>query len=1821
MKKSKNKSTEPPTVEPLPSTVEGTMILMEQRCTALLDALKASSKECSRIGSGMRTKFNELMQNITNFTKSLSKAGDEKVLLTFPTKLSCCVLLEAITFANNKTKPLVTHISAIHHLYTIIDFLYHRSVINHERKDSSGIPLENNELYIYIDMLFKMFETISKLSKVDESVHLRTVQTLLQTFSSNSLILLYEDICRRSLYFLDSMLAGESRALNPIVEGGFRQLVQCILGHSKVAKRHRRKFNNKEHLHSESLSSSKSSSAEVMPDRVGSFDSLQIVHIDLVLEILNALCLSILSQPTELLSNLKPGSSADVLLIAIESMPKGVLFDHPRLQPIAKEELYSTVRSILTGQSFIHTGSLILAKIMEHGYYYCSYGKSPDRALLDMYASLYNFVEMELIETTGPDGLLRVISWMRGFLTIMQSNEMLDDMCHHRTTRSLIMEILKFVVKRHRMVNDKRIDHYFEGIYKYGDGHQLLSDQIDLIEPTGPLQHTCIKFLPIFAVELVPGSVAMDFANMTNGVIGKLSRILTTESMDMQQLELVESALAIDTMLTAAHMLYSSAMGMNRNLPCFAPYRIFYPKVAASDPLFHKPHDSAAEPTDEAPEQWPLLKEVCEILLNQFERMLNVMRSSVMQDALIAVLQALLVVCSVFHWDDLYHHCVKALMTYVILVERQFAANRSKCLPETWSMYLMHIRCLNALLLNYPKQLHDVAWSDFMERLIAFFYISWKLGVCTNTHLKDLVPVELDELLSADKSLHEDWEKTLSEIIEVFDRLRVHDLHVLNGFMTHLGFHVVTPLLAKSGNSPKRSDKLEAIKMVLENWQARFINKLQHGDRDWDRLLEGIINSIDNESILMLSDPEFLRSVFNTIIEYPHARQLDVVMMFTCIMMELTTERSVIEGMVQAVCRNIVSLCLAGHSTSNTSIDAGLCLLYKVLTDNATLSMDVINGMKMIVTTVPQIFAASNRIMDSLAFATKHVVESDDMVSTIALIDVFAVVVEDSVDFLQDQGCIQFVECAFILANRTYTSDSNAAFRAISLCLDFAEKMAARSFYFGVGDAPREREKLLWSLIFTGMKDLGCSEYTEIRQCAIKSLSLFIKGRLNKFDMELWILCCDKMLIPLADGLLDSLHHISSHQTVYIICDELYVAFKDCLGLYRDRCEDIMGKLILGLEKVVQATIGNKLMLPNELNSSLSLAIGIVTNIIIDYCQSDFIWDKCLSVLQTIKERDIEILRQNFFKSVCNIVVALGEREDGVENKLMQVIKMSLGDQPCDEAELTPSDECSVDYPASAVIPPWIFPGYEPVMENDSDIDPVIQQEWDSFPVSDCPYTYSDHPRKEAAPDSATSKSPFLSIYATLKLADDPKVKFTLRDKIQNSMGILQEMQLLQLVSLHYNPQMVISTDTLNRIKPLDVTKQVPRADHTEKPQRSSMYTLLSLEERVTVIGNIMTHIKEPPLFSLIETYSPVSKLFRCLGTIKSPGVYSMLLRALINRYLFGSGVKVDLALQLVDRLVASVREILVRFLTEVNEALTRDEAVAKFTGSKVYRLLIQTILPMVPMIFEVIKATLSKHTLQPVAVVLYQSCINLVKYVYLGLYVVMHFIGVDHLHQDRNVLLFWRSLIPTFQFFTALNYTDELETRVKYLRILHAVAIDAASALVVNPFSIAPPFIYSWVARILDSFADGQSAVLRRIALQRLCDAASSPFIPSLGPAHTEVADQAVRLRTFLTKRFFFVLSWHVRQFLRSTDSEIDILAALQLLESNSTLPNELIFDSAYMKKHRYLKFVQKRPLVSLAMPYLLDLLESDNKRVLRATRRILALFLEEMGAQVTPL
>ncbi|GIX62969.1 uncharacterized protein BcabD6B2_24040 [Babesia caballi] len=547
---------------------------MENKCAAFLEALKTCSKEAAKVGSGMKAKYLELTQNVAAYVKTLTKGADAKALGNFPSKLACCTMLDGITFVNNKTKPLVAHTAAIQQLFGIIEFLYLRSAMRAGREEPVRIGMDNNELYIYVDMLFKVFETIAKLQKVDETVYLRTVQTVLQTFSQSSPIMVYEDILRRSFLFLDAMLKVEGKVVRPIVEGGVRQLMQCLLASPVKAKE--AGGNVAKRLPSSAGATGPGSG------HTASLATPPIMHIELILEVVSCLCSITRGEALSFMQNLKPESAAEVLVITVTAMPKGVLFQVPKLHALAKDELHSTVKYMLADGALLSSGCTTLAKILDHGFYYSNHCEEADRGAVRLFLALFNFVELELVDASTAEGLQRRIVWMKGLVAIMQSDDLLDDM-HRQSTRRLLVDMVKFTVKQLRMVKENNLDKFFENMYKCGEGQQLISEQIDRLEE-GQQRRGGAKMLPIFAVRLDPDSCAMDFCNMTHGVIGKTARISVADATDRPHLEAVEAALAVDGVLAAVHVLYSCVVSANCEKPLFAPYRIFYPKVAGSDP-------------------------------------------------------------------------------------------------------------------------------------------------------------------------------------------------------------------------------------------------------------------------------------------------------------------------------------------------------------------------------------------------------------------------------------------------------------------------------------------------------------------------------------------------------------------------------------------------------------------------------------------------------------------------------------------------------------------------------------------------------------------------------------------------------------------------------------------------------------------------------------------------------------------------------------------------------------------------------------------------------------------------------------------------------------------------------------------------------------------------------------------------------------------------------------------------------------------------------------------------------------------------------------
>ncbi|KAK1936154.1 hypothetical protein X943_001743 [Babesia divergens] len=1797
---------------------------LEQKCTAFTDAVKLAAKESAKIGSGMKTKYNELMSNVNSVAKTLAKSTDAKDLLSFPVKLACCTLLDGVTFANSKTKPLLALNTAIQQLFSIVEFLYSCSSINTTSISLVRIPLEGNDLYIYVDMLFKIFEATTKVEKLEDTVHLRIVQTLLQFLSSASPILLYEDIVRRIFVFLDDLLGSKSKDVKSIVEGGMRQLIQCMLTNPR---------GKHGALGAVSSIANSYSTSSVRMD--------EMIYVDIVVDLICSCCSVIRKEKPEFMRNLDIASANEMLLLAITTLPKGMLFEVPRLRDVAKNQLYATVKYVLAGCALVKDECMLLARILEHGYFYSNRSQESDRGIVNLYETLFNFVELNLIDNSSVEGKLRKVAWMRGMALLMQSNEMLNDMCSQKDTRKFMIDVLKFSFKQTKISKGVDLEPFFDGAYKSGNGQQLISEQIDIMDQERMnVWPGYMKIIPLFAVQLEPASCAMDFCNLTNGVMHKISRFNITDSMELEKLEVVETAVVVDVLLVASHVIYSLVVGSHRYMTCFAPYRTFYPKIPGEDSTVSTPTARASCSTEvcdgaETPyRQCAYIREIVEILIQQLDKMMNTMTSHVMQEAFLAVLQGLLVVCKVFEWKEHYMRCLEIMTAHLVLTEKEFSAGHKTCSIETWSLYLSHIRALNALLMNYPSALIDVTWDNVLEHLLAFLFISHQLGVDHGRNMRVLEPRQVDEIMVTSKELHVLWQSVMTETMGAFDRIRVHDFETLGKFVTYFGFHVVIPLLSKShyvlepdtvagSKTPQgRLEKLAIIQRTLDAWPDEFVNMIEKDHRGWPQLMRDLAQALDRKSILANADSQFLHSLFGTITELPYAREHDSLMLLTGIVMLLVRDCGALELMIETICGNIVSLFLAGNEEGKRAIDAGVAVLYKTMYDNASLNTHVIRGLKTICTTVPQILAASKGIINCLAFAAKNATDTNDASMMVVLIDIFVAIVEDSVDSLQDESCLPFVECLFILARGAYRNDNNAAFRVIGVVLDFAEKMAAQSHFFG-GERPvRVGEEKMWASVFRGLRGLGLSEFSEIRQCSIKSLAMFVKSRINRFDMTIWQSCCTEMLMPLAEGLLNSLQSAETNQAIFIACDELSVAMREADERYRDDCQNVMTTLVSGLERVVNSTLNNKNLLPNELNTALSSAVGISTNVVIDYSHSGDVWDKCIAILQLMSSKELDLLRQNFFKSVCTILSVFGQRENFPEDKVKQIICLAIGERSSIEKDdfdaLCRAANSGGSITPEMLVPPWIFVDYLPKAGacgtfNGDNI-------WLDMQPPSTPQTTDDQAKHNNEHDSTRDMS---ELCKTLKDTDETRIKITLRDKIQNSVGILQEMQMLQLVTLHYSPNILAETDALDKVTSVEIPKSLYQAppepcdsNSGESSMKSTLKTVLQSQGRKIMIDNMIAHIKVPPLMTLVEAYSPISKLFRCLGSIKTPEVYDMLVNALVSKYLVVEISNVRLSLQLMYNIVLSVREVLQQFLTGAAAAITGDEAdCQRFTKSREYRMLMHVVVPMVPMLLEVARRMIEKRAVQPVAIILYQECINLAKYVYFGLFIHTHFLDLEPV-LSQPVVDYWRAVMRALDFFVQLNFPDDVGMRLRYMRMLHAVTLEIISALVVNPFSIAPPFIYGSIVKVLDSFACGQSAVLRRIALQRLSDASCYPFIPL--PHNVTMKSSFVMIeRVRMTKQFLLTLAKHLRRFLGSKDNEIEVLAALQVLEAIKTLPNELVFGQEYLRKHKYLRLVHKRPLVSLAVPYLLELMESENKRVIRATRRVMSMFLEEMGVQ----
>ncbi|KAK1443485.1 hypothetical protein BgAZ_203610 [Babesia gibsoni] len=1788
------------------------MQVLAQKCAAFADAVKVASKESAKIGSGMKNNYNELMSTVISFAETLPKSTDEKDMLRFPVKLACCTLLDGVTYANGKTKALLATNVAVQHLFGIIEFLYSMSLTKTNADDLVRIHLDSNEVYIYVDILFKIFETVSKLEKVENSVHLRVVETILQLFSSSSPIMEYDDIIRRSFLLLDGML--KNNHVRPIVEGGMMQLADCVV-------------------------SARRAEAEANVTRKGAGNVTEIAHMDLVVEIISCCCTIIRTNKTNFMTNLGQKSASEMLLHVITMISKGVIFQHPSLRALTTGELYSTLKYILTQGAHIQDGCMLLARVLCHGYHYINRGKDSDRDLVKPYETLFDFIQLERIDTSTVDGMHRKLAWLRAMALLMQSNDMLNDIYKQRKTRKFMVDMLKYAVRNVNWSMENELDAFFDGMYSSGNGQQLISEQIDLVErESDEDMQGYIKLIPLFAVKLQPGSSALDVCNLTTGVANKFSRFTFSESKELGQLQIMESAITIDMILSASQILYSLAVGANRHLPQFVPYRIFYHNISeeqhtdaygGGNSLLGK---SEGERGKESYSECSYLKEAAEISLKQLERMTASMKSEIMQEAFLTVQQSLLVVFSVSKWTSQYVKCLESMTKHVLDIEKGFMCHRRNSSSDEFSLYLLHVRALNALVLNYPVSLNSEAWEKVMRHILSFMFISHLFGVTSTNHMRNLIPMELDEIIVYNPELHDAWKFVLLDTIKTFERMYVHDATVVRLFVAHFGFNIAIPLLARSSyalNAEKvhgiKSDevarrKLDIIQNTLDAWPEELINMIEQKGGKWSQFMHDLANSLERDSLLASADSAFLLCLFGTIADLPFVREHDELMLHCAIFMLLLREPGQLEQMIDTICNTIVSLLLSENEKRAKAIDAAICVLHKAICDNTEITGQVIHGLKMICITVPQILAATNRIANCLVLATKKAIDTKDISVIVILIDVVVTIVENSVDSMQDESCIPFVECMFMLAHGSYEGDKNAAFRVIGVILEYAEKMAAQSHFFGGTHNVRLGEEEMWSRIFKGLCSLGLSEFSEVRQCSIKSFAMFIKGRINRFDMVIWKMCCSEMLFPLADGLVNSSQPFECTQVIFTVCDEFCVALREVNECYREDCDRVMTTLISGMTKAVSMALENKDKLPKELHSALGHTVGIATNVIIDYLHSENVWSRCIETLQLLANSDHDLIKQNIFKSVCSILAVISEKEPAPVDKVEQTLRLALGDATIEEQrwmEALCDDTTCESLDKRSVLPPWIFMEYPEPQDDDVKCN---ADEWVHLESTNVETIVSKDAKSEKS--SAMPHSKVMSkLCHTLKSTDDDTVKITLRDKIQNSLGILQEMQMLQLVTLHYNPQILAGTDAIEKVAIAEIPKslapsQVAEGKYSDTGYdiKSTLSKVLRKEGRKVMMDNIFTHMKVPPLMSIVDTYGHISRLFKSLVLIKNPEIYETMVKSLVSKYFLTDTSNIRLSIQLMDNIAASIREVALKFLEGASEVITEDMDGSVFLQSKEYMMFMNTVLGMVPMLLKAARHMIKTCVVQPVCIMLYQQCINVAMYVYFGIYVHVHFLQLEPII-SKAVVDYWNAVMESLDFFSQLNFKD-VDTRIKYIRMLHAVTIEMISSLVINPFSICPPFVYGGIIRALDFFAKGKSSYLRRIALQRLSDASCYPFIPVL-PNKPMKNNIALIERVRVTKLFLLVLVKHIKRLLKSED-DIEVIAAIQILEGTETLPCELIYDQEYLRKHKYLKHINSHPLVSAVLPYLLELIESDSKKVLRATRRVMSIFLEEMGAQV---
>ncbi|KAK2196780.1 Armadillo-type fold [Babesia duncani] len=1009
-----------------------------------------------------------------------------------------------------------------------------------------------------------------------------------------------------------------------------------------------------------------------------------------------------------------------------------------------------------------------------------------------------------------------------------------------------------------------------------------------------------------------------------------------------------------------------------------------------------------------------------------------------------------------------------------------------------------------------------------------------------------------------------------NDFMESLDDLSDTDGLLFFAAFQHLLF---LPFIKAKKNNEVAPEKPKDFLSHTKDWLLGYIKHVQHDASEWDGLLQHLAARQEHVELPVISTHLRFIQKFKT-----HS---DVAMLFHAIAASVVDDVNDLLLLVEGVCDSLALFSLDGN-TSDACIDVGICVFEHISRHNVPSSV-IVGALKKALTQYPLMLSRSTCLLKTLNWYTMLVTGSDDSASPGSMVDIFVFLVENGLEFVDiEVSASILVDCLFMLAKTE--ADVNLAFRSIVLIFNFAEVMVSGSTLFGVskGRLDTEAEVRMFRAIFAALRQLCCSGNENVSHYTIKSLAPFITSVFGGSHMPLndetngrgFDYCISDVLEPLVmhttslatlePGLINSSKHL-----FLLVIRELNGAFGACKdkGLLV-KIRELLSSLIMAAKEIISVIIGynqtskNSIEHTREYTSYLRELLGAVTLVAVGNFNSG-VWPIYLDILRALMacRQSWEGANMQILYSSISTLVSAGHLE--MLDYLIDAIAIAFPGVLVDFAK---SQSLIID---SSPVPPWLYlngGGF-------GNLEPCNNS-------------------VEAIPGE------------NVKLVDSRILKITLRSKIANSVGILQDMQLLQLVTLHYIPNMLASTTIMDKVKAADYYA-LDRKDSSSRSslpvcsRGSSKQTILNLvsndEVRQQIMSNALATLNEPLLFEIRCTSTAESRVFDTLGRLENVWVFTTLAEALSGLYLVGPRQDEDLSLIIcfLERIVGAIRLQTIAYLGNLNIAT------------------IGALVPLAGKILDLLPKFLVQNPYRQLYIYGYQAVMSIARCMYCAFYVCIHFAGLPPFF-GTLACEFWSSASRALLWFST-QHDIETSGAMSYTTLLHAIATESIASLVVSPFSIAPPSVYPHVADILYHLVQDGSPVLRRIALQRMSDAASFPFIAV--PLDVVGLDSSILLmRARLSGKPLLLLAKRLCQLLDS-NNEVETMAAICIIESIVTLPGDLVL-SGEENIPPFLHARIKRPLLALVIEKIYANLNCRNSKIAHACKKLLGVFLHDIGA-----